>query len=248
MLGIVVALPWELKSLTWQAIPVGTCSAIKNNLLVARSGIGSERAYAASVLLAAQGATGLLSWGYAAALDDRLTAGSVLLPERIVGATGDSYAVNSEWHRRLHQILSAQCPVGTDPLVESAVILQNPREKQALARRTEATATDMESAAQARLAQERRLPFAVVRTVLDTASTCIPQKVMQAVGTKTDISVGQVLSDALLRPTDWIAIIKLSMQFNAARKSLKKIRGTVLEASLVYLDSISLEPTIPSRA
>ena len=161
MLGIVVALPWELKSLTRQAIPAGTCTTIGDNILVAYSGIGSERTYAAGALLVSRGATALLSWGYAAALDDRLTAGSVLLPKLIVGVTGESHAVSSEWHRRLYQALSAKCPVGTDPLVESAAIVQTPSEKQALAQRTQATATDMESAAQARLARERRLPFAV---------------------------------------------------------------------------------------
>jgi adenosylhomocysteine nucleosidase len=248
MLGILVALPWELKSLTRQAIPAGTCTAIGGNILVARSGIGSERAYAASVRLVSQGATALLSWGYAAALDDRLSAGSVLLPKRIVGVTGESHAVSSEWHRRLYQTLSAKCPVGTDSLVESSVILQTPSEKRALAQWAQATATDMESAAQARLARERRLPFAVVRAVVDTASTCIPQNLMQALAPKDDISVGQVLGNALFHPTDWIAMIKLSMQFNAAQKTLKKIRAPVLDASQVYLDCISLKATSPSRA
>ena len=248
MLGILVALPWELKSLTRQAIPVGTCTAIGGNILVAHCGIGSERAYAASVRLVSQGATALLSWGYAAALDDRLSAGSVLLPKRIVGVTGENHPVSSEWHRRLYESLSAKCPVGTDSLVESSVILQTPSEKRALAQRAQAGATDMESAAQARLARERRLPFAAVRAVLDTSSTCIPQNVMHALDPKGDIRVGQILGQAFLRPIDWITMIKLSRQFNAARRTLKKIRGPVLDASQDYLDCFSLNAATPSRA
>jgi len=248
MLGIVVALPWELKSLTRQAIPAGTCTAIGDKILVAYSGIGSERTYAAGALLVSRGATALLSWGYAAALDDRLTAGSVLLPKLIVGVTGDSHAVTSEWHRQLYQTLSARCPVCIDPLVESAVIVQTPSEKQALAQRTQATATDMESAAQARLARERRLPFAVVRAVVDTASTQIPENVMRALDSSGDINVRNLLARAILRPADGIAMIKLSMQFNAARKTLKKIRGPVLDASQLYLDCLSLNATTPARA
>ena len=231
-----------------QAIPAGTCTTIGDNILVAYSGIGSERTYAAGALLVSRGATALLSWGYAAALDDRLTAGSVLLPKLIVGVTGESHAVSSEWHRRLYQALSAKCPVGTDPLVESAAIVQTPSEKQALAQRTQATATDMESAAQARLARERRLPFAVVRAVVDTASTQIPENVMRALGSSGDINVRSLLARAILRPADGIAMIKLSMQFNAARKTLKKIRGPVLDASQLYLDCLSLDAATPSRA
>ena len=51
MLGIVVSLPWELKSLTRQAIPAGTWKAITEDTLVALSGIGAERAYAAAYLI-----------------------------------------------------------------------------------------------------------------------------------------------------------------------------------------------------
>ena len=248
MLGIVVSLPWELKSLTRQAIPAGTWKAITEDTLVALSGIGAERAYAAGSVLISQGATALLSWGYAAALDDRLKAGCLLLPERIVSANGAIHPVSAEWHRRLYQALETKCPVGTDLLVESAVILQTPSEKRALAQRTQATATDMESATQARLAEERRLPFAVVRVIVDTASTCIPQNIMQALDAKDGISVGQVLGSAFLRPTDWIVMVKLGMQFNAARKTLKKIRGPVLDASQAHLGRVSLKATTPSRA
>ena len=222
MLGIVVALPWELKSLTRQAIPAGTCTTIGDNILVAYSGIGSERTYAAGALLVSRGATALLSWGYAAALDDRLTAGSVLLPKLIVGVTGESHAVSSEWHRRLYQALSAKCPVGTDPLVESAAIVQTPSEKQALAQRTQATATDMESAAQARLARERRLPFAVVRAVVDTASTQIPENVMRALDSNGDINVQSLLARAILRPADGIAMIKLSYAVQRCAKNFEE--------------------------
>ena len=235
MLGIVVSLPWELKSLTRQAIPAGTWKAITEDTLVALSGIGAERAYAAGSVLISQGATALLSWGYAAALDDRLKAGCLLLPERIVSANGAIHPVSAEWHRRLYQALETKCPVGTDLLVESAVILQTPSEKRALAQ-------------QARLAEERRLPFAVVRVIVDTASTCIPQNIMQALDAKDGISVGQVLGSAFLRPTDWIVMVKLGMQFNAARKTLKKIRGPVLDASQAHLGRVSLKATTPSRA
>jgi adenosylhomocysteine nucleosidase len=247
MLGVVVALPWELKSLTRQAIPVGTCKAIRDNTWVALSGIGAEHAYAAGALLASQGATALLSWGCAAALDDRLKAGSVLLPECIIGATGEGHAVTADWHRRLYQTLSARYPVSTDALVESVVIVKTSAEKRALARRTPATATDMESAAQARLAQERRLPFAVVRAVVDTASTDIPQNVMQSLGPEGDISVWKFLGKVLLCPADWSAMVKLGMQFNAARKTLKKISRLVLDTSQVYLDCLSPDATTPSR-
>jgi len=248
MLGIVVSLSWELKSLTRRSIRVGACRQISDDILVALSGIGPERAHAAAELLLSQGATGLLSWGFAAALDDGLKPGSVMLPERVISTTGESYPVSAEWHHRLYQILSAQLPIATEALIESEMIVKRPDAKRILAGQTQAAATDMESAAQARFAQERRLPFAVVRAVVDTASTQIPENVMRALGSSGGINVRSLLARAILRPADGIAMIKLSMQFNAARKTLKKIRGPVLDASQLYLDCLSLDAATPSRA
>jgi adenosylhomocysteine nucleosidase len=230
MLGIVVSLSWELKSLTRQTIPVGSWRSIADNVMVALSGIGAERAYTAGSLLIAEGATALVSWGFAAALDHRLNAGSLILPEHIIGASGEIHAVNLEWHRRLCQSLSSQRAVHTNALVESDEIVRTPAEKRALAKRTQAIATDMESAAQARLAGEHRLPFVALRAIIDTASTDIPEKLLRALDSEGDISVWKLLIRGYLRPPVWFKILQLGIQFNAAQRALKKTRKLVLDS------------------
>ena len=141
MLGIVVSLSRELKSLTRQTIPVGDWRAITDNTLVALSGIGAERAYAAGSLLVSQGATALLSWGCAAALDDRVSAGCLILPERIIGTNGEIHRVNTEWHRRIYQTLESKHPIRTDALVESDAIMKTSARK-ASAGQTDASCSD----------------------------------------------------------------------------------------------------------
>jgi adenosylhomocysteine nucleosidase len=229
MLGVVVSLPRELKTLTRETIPIGGWKAISANALVAMSGIGGKRAYAAGSLLVSEGATALLSWGYAAALDDRLNAGCLLLPERIISATGEIHPVSAGWHRRLYQILEPKHSVRTDALVESEAIVKTSIEKRDLARRTRAAATDMESAAHARLAKERRLPFLAIRAITDTASTDIPESVLEALSPQGDVSVWRLLASAYLRPWDWIKIMRIAIQFNAAQRTLTRARELVLE-------------------
>lgn len=231
MLGIVVSLSRELKSLTRQTIPVGAWRALTDNALVALSGVGAERAYAAGSVLVSQGATALLSWGCAAALDDRISPGCLILPERIIGANGEIHRVSTEWHQRLYQALESKHSVRTEALVESDAILKTSAEKRALAKRTQAAATDMESAAQARLAKEHGLPFVAVRAIVDTAATDIPENVLSALDRQGDISVWKLLASAYLMPTDWIKIVQLGIQFNAARKTLKNTRELVLGSS-----------------
>ncbi|HUK39828.1 MAG TPA: hypothetical protein VLX11_02250 [Candidatus Acidoferrales bacterium] len=228
MLGIIVSLPRELKTLTHEKIPVGTTKAISPHVLVALSGMGPDRAYAAGSLLVSEGSTALLSWGFAAALDDHFTAGSLLLPERIISATGENYPVSAQWHRHLYRLLETRHSVWTDALVESEAIVKTSVEKRALARRTQAAATDMESAAHARLAREQRLPFVAVRAIIDTASTDIPDTVLTALDPHGDISASKLLANIGLRPSDWIKMLRLGFQFQAARESLTKIRDLVL--------------------
>jgi adenosylhomocysteine nucleosidase len=246
MLGIVVALPWELKTLTRQRLHAGTCRQIRDNVAVALSGIGAQSASAAAALLISQGATSLLSWGCAAALDNRLTAGSVILPERIIGAAGETHRVNIQWHREIYQILSPKFCVHTDPLIETVALVKTPREKRALTERTQAIATDMESAAQARFAREHQLPFIAVRTVVDSASTALPGKLTQALDSDGEISVRSFLRSFLLRPTDWSTMVKLGVQFRAARNTLKETSSMVLNASQSYL-SCNSPSAISSR-
>ena len=246
MLGVVVSLSWELKTLTRQSLRVGSSTRISDDTLVALSGMGAERAHAAGELLLSQGATGLLSCGFAAALDAGLKPGTISVPERVISANGESYPVSAEWHGRLYQALSAQLPVVTKALLESEMIVNRPDAKRRLSRRTQAVAADMESGAQARLARARRTPFAVVRVISDTAASQIPDSVMQTLEPSGSLH-WSCLARALLHPADGIAIIKLAMQFNAARRSLKKASGPALEASRIYLDSLSASVTPAAR-
>ncbi len=232
MLGIVVALPGELKSLTREKITPGSAKLIAPGTLIALSGMGAERARDAAALLIAQGATALMSWGYAAALDERLSAGCLVLPERVIGAGGESYPVAVEWHERLYIAAAFKLPVWTGALVESAVVVATAAEKRALAERTGAASADMESAAHARAAGEHGLPYVAVRSILDTASTEIPEAVLQARDAHGGVEIAQVLG-ACRSPADWSQLFRLACQFRAAQRTLKRARRFALDSSPV---------------
>jgi len=231
MLGIVVSLPRELKGLTREPIPVGAWRAITDNTVVALSGMGAERAHRAAAVLVSQGAKALLSWGCAAGLDDRISPGCLIVPERIIGASGEIHKVNAEWHQRLYKTLEDKHPVHTEALVESDAIMKTAAEKRALAERTQAAATDMESAALARLAQSHGIPFMAIRAIVDTVSTNIPENVLKVLDLQGDISVWKLLTSSYLVPADWIKIVQLGIQFSAARRTLRNTRKLVLGAS-----------------
>ena len=162
--------------------------------------------------------------------------GCLILPERIIGANGEIHKVSAEWHQRLYQALESKHPVRTEALVESNAILKTSAEKRALAKRTQAAATDMESAAQARLAKEHQLPFVAIRAIVDTASTDIPENVLKALDPARQC---QSLENSHSAPRQRIGskIVRLGIQFNAAQRTLKKTQnvGIGFFTVLIYL-------------
>jgi adenosylhomocysteine nucleosidase len=239
MLGIVVALRWELKTLTSQPVPLGTCKPIGHDAIIALSGIGAQRAHRAATLLVSRGATALLSWGCAAALNDDLSAGSLLLPNHVIDVAGETHRTNVQWHRRLYNEIAGQYAVRTEGLAESAGLLKTANEKRALSRQTGAIAADMESAALARAAQEQRLPFMMVRAVIDSRATALPENLLDAINSQGEISLGNFLQHVVLHPQDWFDVIKLGVQFTLVRRTLQRISPVVLNCSRDYLNSLA---------
>ena len=88
---------------------------------------------------------------------------------------------------------------------------------------------DQESAAQARLAKDRGLPFMVIRAIIDSASTEIPETIQEAFHAQEEIRVWKLLTTATLRPVDWIKMIRLGIQFAAAQRALKKTGKLILD-------------------
>ncbi|HYK82131.1 MAG TPA: hypothetical protein VEU55_03225 [Gemmatimonadales bacterium] len=225
--GIAVALAAELRTLTRCPVAPGECARLPGGALVALGGPGSERARAAAGRLLAGGATALVSWGVAAGLDPSLRPGSLLLPERVIGADGTSYRVTTAWHAALHTQMGLHTPPHVGPLVEVRDVLERPSEKGALFERSGAIAADMESAALACVAVERHVPFLVVRAVADPAGGRVPGWAVRLVGVTGRVRAAQALALALAHPGDWGALIALARAFWAARRTLSRV-GPVL--------------------
>ncbi len=222
--GIVVALPGELRTLTKRKIPIGCWARISDQLLIAMSGAGSAHASAAAKLLLQHGANALLSWGCAAALQSRLRAGHLVLPEQIRSADGMLYQVDSVWHRQIYQAVTNKIErLDSGPMVESRLLVATAHEKQILANTSNAVAVDMESAALARLAEERDVPFMAVRAIADPIEMSLPEAVSRAMDHNGDVNISRLLSHLILHPGGIGALIRLGLQFRAAQTILCQV-------------------------
>jgi len=218
-------MPQECRSLTLKRIPEGGFLALDEGCLVGLSGAGPEAAARCAALLAERGATALLSWGCAAALDPGLKPGDLVLPRQIIGVDGQTLETDPAWRGRLAAQLMPHLPVCEGNLLESRRIVSSAQEKKALFASTGATALDMESAAAARAALVFKLPFLAVRSIVDPADVSIPPSIAAAFDENGVLHVPKMLGRVLLRPVDFIGIISLGQHFGAAMKTLRQVAG-----------------------
>ena len=177
-LGICCALSAEARTLTDRVIKPGEVVALDAMTLLVLSGMGAERSRNAAEQLIHRGATGLVSWGVAAALDESLIPGNLILPQGVLSAAGKHFSVHSVWHADLCSVLSRALDIHTGILIETPEILTGVHRKRELFLTHGAIAADMETASIAEIAVRAGVAFLVIRAISDTVSMTVPERVI----------------------------------------------------------------------
>jgi adenosylhomocysteine nucleosidase len=224
--GIVVALPEELSTLTAKKIAKGCVEQISDNILVIFSGAGRENARTAAQLLVTLGASKLISWGCAAALDASFRPGDLVLANRCVDAEHNEFDLkNEEWliHAKscLSECLMVRMYMGK--LAESAAIVETSHDKAGIAAAMGAIALDMESVAIAKVAQGQGLLYLSVRAIADPLNMDLPKAVSHALNDQGDVVIGKLLAYLVCHPSELPGLIRLGLSFHAAKTTLKHV-------------------------
>lgn len=150
-------------------------------VLLLQCGMGPERAAPAVLWLGQHYQLGgVLSVGFAGALQAELVRGAAILVTKILapcdtpGSAGGAAHVGLRPDARLAHIAAmavAQTAVisHTGTLLSTPTVVAQAATKRAMGRRSGALAVDMESYSVGQAAAQRQLPFTVLRTIFDTA-------------------------------------------------------------------------------
>jgi adenosylhomocysteine nucleosidase len=230
--GIVVALPEEIVTLTSKRIDKGHCVFIGDKILVVCAGMGQANAAASAELLIAKGASQLISWGCAAALEPSLQAGDLTLADRLLDADNEEIRINPDWLDHAKTVFAEtfadyreQSVLYTGLLTESNTVVTSGKVKKQLHEITGALALDMESSAVAKVAQKHGLPFLAIRAIADTAGMGLPEAVVYATNADGEVAIGKLLGYLVLHPAQLPSLIKLGLYFNKAKQTLKQAAG-----------------------
>jgi adenosylhomocysteine nucleosidase len=195
-------------------VPIG------GGALLAVTGVGDARATAGTRALIDRGAGAVVSFGFAAGLRPGLAAGTLLVPRRVLGRDGTAHLVDDALGAALRACLPALRAHSEGDLVETTSALHAAADKAALHRACGAIAADMESAAIARVAAAARVPFAVLRAVVDPAGRDIPRCARNALADDGRVRIAPVCVGLLRRPWEIRSLAGLARDFAAARDAL----------------------------
>lgn len=221
--GFVVALPEEVRTLTAKKIAKGQAASIADDCIIAYSGTGIDNAQLAAEKLVTLGATQLVSWGCAAALDPTLTAGTLVLPSELVGADQAILNTDTDWLSHTVKKLQPHLTLNSGSLAESKVLVATRAEKATLHINTNAVAVDMESIAIAKVAKKHSLPFLAIRAIADPADMNLPKAIGASLNQQGEVELSKLLLFLALHPGELPGLIKLGLHFNSAQKTLKQV-------------------------
>jgi adenosylhomocysteine nucleosidase len=167
------------------------------DVVIAATGDGAKNAgERAAALCDAIRPLAVVGAGIAGALSPGLGSAAILASSRVRDSTGDAPAPDA---RLLTRAVEAGAAAGT--LLTVARPITAAAEKIRLAASLEGpSAVDMESAAWARAAASRGIPYLVVRSISDRADEDLPDYLVACMGEDGAIRRGAVVARALVRP------------------------------------------------
>lgn len=226
VLGIVSALKSEASCLMKLRFPLFKIARVSPTTRLCLSGMGAQGALKATQILHEYEVDALMSFGVAAALDNKLVPGDLVLPE-IIHSNGVDLPVTLEWRNRIADALPSYLTVVGGKLTDTQKPLFTREEKIKLGEETGACAADMETAMVAEFAARADLPFIAVRAIVDPLEFSPPPALMDAVYADGSTDIIRLIPKLINGSVPFKTLFHLGMGMYAARATLNKVVETV---------------------
>ncbi|MGH8762324.1 MAG: phosphorylase [Nitrosospira sp.] len=211
----------EARCVTPLRLPFNQMISLGENIAIWLCGMGEEAAREAAEGLSAGGATALMSFGLAGALDASLRPGDLVLPESVYADR--PLQIDLGWRARLQQRLPIHLNVVGGILAASSHVLTSATAKYELAQVTGACAVDMESGAVAEIAAHAGMPFLAVRAISDPVQFSPPSILLGAVRRDGSADLRRLLPLLLRGSVTLGTLLRLAMDSRAACSTLSAV-------------------------
>ena len=240
--GIVAALPAELHSLLHATPAVGESRPVNARVRAQAGGIGATAAHRAAASLVADGASALVSWGFAAGLDAALAPGTLVISRQlqppVPGAPGAANAAAAAWAARLSTRLHGVVPLVNGTIACPDYVVRTAAEKRTLGA-SGAVAADMESAAVAAVAAGAGIPWVALRVLVDTVDVIVPRAVAAAIDSSGRFEMARFFGALIRHPMDLASLPALASAYRRAMRTLATVARYADEGLFASSESVS---------
>ncbi|MBA4142556.1 MAG: phosphorylase [Nitrosospira sp.] len=219
--GIVTAMRMESRCITRLRLPFNQRFSLGESAAIWVCGMGAEAAREAAEGLKTGGASALMSFGFAGALEPGLRPGDLVLPESI--HAGRLLGVDLSWRASVRLQLPGHLSVVGGVLAASGDVLTSRAAKCKLAQATGACAVDMESGAVAEAAARAGIPFLAVRAISDPLGFSPPPALLGAVRADGSADLARVLPLLLRRSVSLGILLRLAADARSACSTLSAV-------------------------
>lgn len=211
----------ESRCITNRHLPLGEIIELGDNVAICLSGMGENAARKAATGLQTRGATSLISFGVAGALDPNLRPGDLVLPESVYNER--LLPVSLTWRSQVQKSLPSHLRIIGGKLATSKKVLTSLSEKHEFAKITGAFAVDLESSAIAEVAESSSIPFLAIRAISDPVEFSPPLALLNAVNSDGSANLGKILSLLLRRSVTLSTLLHLARDVRIARSTLSTV-------------------------
>ena len=224
-IGIITALKSEANCL-------GTLTKKKDVLHIV-SGIGPTAAGRAAKELCSKGCSGLISFGYAGALNSSYRSG-VLAIGHSVSNGYNTLEIYSDWLTDFINIVKNDntLPMHMTAFLSLPAPLNNKLQKVSHAENGSWDAVEMESYAIAEVANKHRIPLLVIRAILDELNTMIPEGAANTIDAKGQQKVLATFYELVKKPSDLRKYLELAAAKSKADKTLSRVAALISRVNL----------------
>ena len=239
MLCVITAIRAEAGCIVSRKLPFNQMVHLSDDAAIWVCGMGDSAAQQAVKGLLENGATALVSFGVAGALDASLRSGDLVLPESI-HVNGEILPVTAGWRDQLKQLLPAELTVVGGTLAASKQVVSTETAKRELAKVTGACAVDMESGAIAEVAAKAGIPFIVVRAITDPIEFSPPAALLSAVYPDGSVNAMRLISLILRRSVAIGTLIRLGKGMRVASNTLSAVAQGSTDEELGHISTALL--------
>ena len=232
-----MAMPAEAKCFQLTEIPNQKLLKIEKNIYLYISGIGYDSSAAAAKILIKKGVDGLISWGIAGGINNSVQTGDIIIPETIQN-NKEIYYTTSKWRRNItSHFHTTPYTVLSGKIICIEEILGSSAEKIELYNKTGAQAVDMESAAIAKIANEKKIEFISMRVILDDLNLNLPTLLTENIDGFGKINIREFIKSYKYSSFTFSEISSLVKKYVKAQRMLKEIYKEFKKESFFFINN-----------